>query len=71
MLPELVPSDLIKLQSSNDWKKRISLEYLKDGDMTPEQAKIAFLKYVYQWSTFGSAFFEGKFFNFTFFLNRI
>lgn len=58
MLNELVPSDLIKLQSTNDWKKKISLEYLKDVDMTPDQAKVAFLKYVYQWPTFGSAFFE-------------
>lgn len=58
MLAELVPSDLIKQQSVNDWKKKISLEYLKDGDMTIEQAKVAFLKYVYQWPTFGSAFFE-------------
>lgn len=46
------------MQSVNDWKKKISLEYLKDGDMTIEQAKVAFLKYVYQWPTFGSAFFE-------------
>ena len=60
MLAELVPNDLIKLQSANDWKKKISLEYLKDGDMTIEQAKVAFLKYIYQWPTFGSAFFEVK-----------
>ena len=58
MLAELVPNDLIKLQSANDWKKKISLEYLKDGDMTIDQAKVAFLKYIYQWPTFGSAFFE-------------
>lgn len=54
MLSDLVPSDLIKAQSANDWKKKISLEYLKDGDMTPDEAKVAFLKYIYQYPTFGS-----------------
>lgn len=60
MLRELVPSDLIKLQGSNDWKRSIVSAYNQDGGMTPEDAKITFLKVVYRWPTFGSAFFEVK-----------
>lgn len=60
MLRELVPSDLIKLQGSNDWKRSIVSAYNQDGGMSPEDAKITFLKVVYRWPTFGSAFFEVK-----------
>ena len=60
MLRELVPSDLIKMQGSNDWKRSIVSAYNQDGGMTPEDAKIQFLKVVYRWPTFGSAFFEVK-----------
>lgn len=60
MLRELVPSDLIKLQGSNDWKRSIVTAYNQDGGMTPEDAKVTFLKIVYRWPTFGSAFFEVK-----------
>lgn len=60
MLRELIPSDLIKLQGSNDWKRSIVTAYNQDGGMTPEDAKVTFLKIVYRWPTFGSAFFEVK-----------
>lgn len=60
MLRELVPSDLIKLQGSNDWKRSIVTAYNQDGGMSPEDAKVSFLKVVYRWPTFGSAFFEVK-----------
>lgn len=49
MLRELVPSDLIKIQSANDWKRIIVAAYNQDAGMTPEDAKITFLKIVYRW----------------------
>ncbi|XP_045766261.1 myosin-VIIa [Maniola jurtina] len=60
MIRELVPADLIKLQSSADWKRAIVASYNQDAGMTPEDAKITFLKVIYRWPTFGSAFFEVK-----------
>ncbi|XP_046917979.2 LOW QUALITY PROTEIN: myosin-VIIa [Dermatophagoides farinae] len=59
-LHEIIPNDLIKTQSSSEWKKQILNLYNQDTGMTPENAKITFLKYVHKWPTFGSAFFEVK-----------
>lgn len=60
MLRELVPSDLNKVQSSADWKRAIVAAYNQGAGMSPEEAKITFLKVIYRWPTFGSAFFEVK-----------
>ena len=60
MLRELVPCDIIKTQSSQDWKRELVKAYNQDSGMSPEEAKIAFLKVIYRWPTFGSAFFEVK-----------
>ncbi|XP_076283183.1 unconventional myosin-VIIa ck isoform X2 [Lasioglossum baleicum] len=60
MLRELIPGDVVKVQSSNDWKRSIIAAYNQDAGMSPEDAKITFLKIVYRWPTFGSAFFEVK-----------
>ena len=60
MLRELVPCDIVKTQSSQDWKREIVKAYNQDSGMSPEEAKIAFLKVIYRWPTFGSAFFEVK-----------
>ncbi|KAM7388682.1 hypothetical protein PAMP_024842 [Pampus punctatissimus] len=60
ILKELVPADQLKAMSENEWKKSIVASYNKQAGMTVEEAMVAFLKVVYRWPTFGSAFFEVK-----------
>ena len=61
MLRELIPGDLVKVQSSDAWKRAIITAFNKQTSIgSPSEAKIAFLKYVSRWPTFGSAFFEVK-----------
>lgn len=45
----------------------ITSYFNQDNGLTPENAKITFLRYVYKWPTFGSAFFEVKVLNELFF----
>jgi len=60
MIRDLVPVDLVKTISGADWKREIVKNYNADSGMSPEDAKVAFLKVIYRWPTFGSAFFEVK-----------
>ncbi|XP_049743897.1 unconventional myosin-VIIb [Elephas maximus indicus] len=60
ILRQLVPENLTRLMSSEEWKKSIPLAYDKHVDKTVEEAKVAFLKWICRWPTFGSAFFEVK-----------
>ncbi|MED6293061.1 hypothetical protein CHARACLAT_006957, partial [Characodon lateralis] len=60
VLKELVPGDQLKAMSENEWKKNIVAFFNKQAGMTVEEAKIAFLKAVCRWPTFGCAFFEVK-----------
>ncbi|XP_060573750.1 myosin-VIIa-like isoform X3 [Ruditapes philippinarum] len=60
LLRELVPADLIKTQSPEDWKRAILSVYNADAALSQEDAKIEFLRVIYKWPTFGSAFFEVK-----------
>lgn len=60
LLRELIPADIMKVQSSSDWKRSIVACYNSDASLTPEDAKVNFLKMIYKWPTFGSAFFEVK-----------
>lgn len=48
MIRELVPSDLHKIQGPNDWKRSIVAAYNQDAGMSPDDAKITFLKIVYR-----------------------
>ena len=75
-LKDFLPSDLIDQLSSTDWRKVISevrssrsiVMYLQkimaahnqSRNVSSEDAKLEFLRIVYHWSTFGSAFFEVK-----------
>ena len=58
VIKNIIPSDLLKIQSNYEWKKEVVRAYNKDSGMSPDEAKIAFLKVIYRWPTYGSAFFE-------------
>ncbi|XP_045673912.1 unconventional myosin-VIIa isoform X2 [Phyllostomus hastatus] len=60
MLRELVPQDLIRQVSPDDWKRSIVAYFNKHAGKSKEEAKLAFLKLIFKWPTFGSAFFEVK-----------
>ncbi|XP_069496102.1 unconventional myosin-VIIa isoform X6 [Ambystoma mexicanum] len=60
MLKELVPQDLLRQLTPDDWKRSIVAYFNKHAGKTREEAKLAFLKTIFKWSTFGSAFFEVK-----------
>ncbi|XP_048201605.1 unconventional myosin-VIIb [Perognathus longimembris pacificus] len=60
ILKELVPENLTRLMSSDEWKKSLLLECEKHRDRTVQETKVAFLKWICRWPTFGSAFFEVK-----------
>ncbi|XP_073336222.1 myosin VIIAa isoform X3 [Pagrus major] len=58
MLRELVPQDLIRQMSPDDWKRSVVAYFNKQAGKSREEAKLMFLKIIYKWPTFGSAFFE-------------
>ncbi|XP_060034081.1 unconventional myosin-VIIb [Erinaceus europaeus] len=60
ILRELVPENLTRLMSSEEWRKSILLACEKHKDKTSEEAKVDLLKWICRWPTFGSAFFEVK-----------
>nr|ASM47588.1 myosin VIIa [Leptochiton asellus] len=60
MLKELIPADMIRQQSPDDWKRAIVATFNQDAGKTNVDGKVEFLKMIYQWPTFGSAFFEVK-----------
>uniref|UniRef100_A0A3P8ZLA6 Myosin VIIAb n=1 Tax=Esox lucius TaxID=8010 RepID=A0A3P8ZLA6_ESOLU len=60
MLKELIPQDQIRHLSPDDWKRSIVALFNKQAGKTREEAKLSFLKVIFKWPTFGSAFFEVK-----------
>uniref|UniRef100_A0A3B3QSH9 Myosin VIIAa n=1 Tax=Paramormyrops kingsleyae TaxID=1676925 RepID=A0A3B3QSH9_9TELE len=60
MLRELVPQDLIRQMSPDDWKRSVVAYFNKHAGKSREEAKLMFLKIIFKWPTFGSAFFEVK-----------
>lgn len=52
--------DLLKVMPAEEWKKNISTVYHKHTVRNKDDAKIKFLDIIFQWPTFGSAFFEVK-----------
>ncbi|KAL9964836.1 hypothetical protein ACROYT_G028531 [Oculina patagonica] len=60
MLRELIPPDLSRDQSPDDWKRAIVASFNKHAGKSKNDAKVSFLRIIYRWPTFGSAFFEVK-----------
>ncbi|KAM4859026.1 unconventional myosin-VIIb isoform 2-T2 [Thomomys bottae] len=60
ILKELVPENLTRLMPSEEWKKNLLLECEKHKGKTVQETKVAFLKWICRWPTYGSAFFEVK-----------
>ncbi|KAH0623879.1 hypothetical protein JD844_007064 [Phrynosoma platyrhinos] len=60
ILKELVPENMIRTASPEEWRRNIISATNKHEQKSVDEAKIAFLKYIYRWPTFGSAFFEVK-----------
>jgi myosin VIIa len=60
ILEELVPADMIRIQSLSQWKTSISAVYMQQGKMIENEAKENFLKKIFLLPTFGTAFFEVK-----------
>uniref|UniRef100_UPI00358E24F8 unconventional myosin-VIIa-like n=1 Tax=Myxine glutinosa TaxID=7769 RepID=UPI00358E24F8 len=59
-LRDLLPKDLICQLPPDDWKRAIIAAYNRHAGKNQDQAKLSFLKLIYRWPTFGSAFFEVK-----------
>ncbi|XP_066565263.1 unconventional myosin-VIIa [Amia ocellicauda] len=60
ILKDLIPNHKLKLMSSEEWKKNIITSFNNHASKTVDEAKVAFLKVIYRWPTFGCAFFEVK-----------
>jgi len=50
--------DVAKTMAFDDWKRSIISKFNMSAGKSKEDAKLSFLKVIYRWPTYGSAFFE-------------
>ncbi|XP_051874537.1 unconventional myosin-VIIa-like [Pristis pectinata] len=60
LLKDLVPQDMLRIMSPEEWKKAVVAVFNKHAGKTRDEVKLAFLKVLHRLVTFGSAFFEVK-----------
>ncbi|XP_064614936.1 myosin-VIIa-like isoform X2 [Liolophura sinensis] len=59
-LPQLIPDDLLKKRSADDWAENIVSTLSQNSQMSVDDAKRGFLEIASHWPTYGSVFFEVK-----------
>ncbi|KAI6218245.1 hypothetical protein M3Y95_01169700 [Aphelenchoides besseyi] len=60
ILFDLVPKNLVKSQSTNEWKKQIASQFKMIENESSNEAKLQLMKIISRWPTFGASFFEVK-----------
>jgi myosin-7 len=53
MLATLILRNQIKMHSAEDWKRTITPAENTNIELSPNNAKVRFLKLIYQWPLFG------------------
>ncbi|XP_078694401.1 myosin-VIIa-like [Branchiostoma floridae x Branchiostoma belcheri] len=58
VLKDLIPRDLLQIEPPDHWKQDIVATFNRHAGLNRDDAKLAFLRHVSTWPTFGSAFFH-------------
>ncbi|XP_035693975.1 myosin-VIIa-like [Branchiostoma floridae] len=58
VLKDLIPQDLLQIEPPDHWKQDIVTTFNRHAGLNRDDAKLAFLRHVSTWPTFGSAFFH-------------
>ncbi|CAH1245032.1 MYO7A [Branchiostoma lanceolatum] len=58
VLKDLIPRDLLQIEPPEHWKQDIVATFNRHAGLNRDDAKLAFLRHVSTWPTFGSAFFH-------------
>ncbi|XP_021365755.1 myosin-VIIa-like isoform X3 [Mizuhopecten yessoensis] len=56
----LIPRSHAKTKSVDEWRKAVETNLKLTKDLSPDKAKVEFLKTIWAWPTYGSVFFEVK-----------